>query len=124
MQRMIMTATLVVLVSSALAWGEGGYLDAFKAKYSIADGHKFDTCNLCHAPFQPKSVRNQYGISLADSGAASNIDLALTRVEPVDSDLDVATNIAEILNSTWPGDPNDTVPVNETAWGRIKALYK
>lgn len=124
MHRLLITAGLICIASASQVWGEGTFLEAFMAKYSIPVEHKFNTCSLCHVPGQPKSIRNPYGMDLAAKGAAVDINLALTRAEPLDSDLDIATNIAEILNGTWPGDPNDTTPTEELDWGRIKALYR
>jgi hypothetical protein len=49
---------------------------------------------------------------------------ALDAIEPVDSDKDGYSNIAEINAGTFPGNPASDLPVEGSSWGRIKSLYE
>ena len=89
-------------LTASQALGFGGFKTAFNTKYGTA-GSKLDSCTTCHlADF---SGKNPYGLALvAQSG---DIDTRLAAVEPLDSDGDGVSNIAEIKARTWPGDAAD-----------------
>jgi hypothetical protein len=91
-----------------------------KDRYSIPDGSKLDNCTTCHSG---QWARNAYGSDLEDAGINSDITAAFAATDAVDSDGDGPDNQTELTAGTWPGDPGDIAPVNESTWGRIKALF-
>ena len=79
-----------------------GYLTDFEAQYPAAVGSRIDTCNLCHTSSIPQL--NPYGVAFQGSGHE------FAPIESEDSDGDGASNLAEIMALTFPGDPGDTPP--------------
>lgn len=119
--KILVTGVLIVVVAfSTLAMAESDYLRAMKARYNISNGSKLDDCSTCHSGVWD---RNGYGAQLEAAGSSQNIDAAFAATDTLDADLDNARNWVELVNGTWPADPNDTVPVDEATWGRIKALF-
>ena len=108
-----------------MALAKSPWLSEFKSYYGISNNDRLDTCNVCHVSGQPFSVRNPYGVDLKNIGdIANNRPAAFAATNALDSDNDTWSNGVEISYRTFPGDPTDIVPVNETTWGQIKALYK
>ncbi|MBI5394121.1 MAG: choice-of-anchor D domain-containing protein [Verrucomicrobia bacterium] len=63
---------------------------------------------MCHTTPTSPGPRNPYGSFLEDELLAGNTIVgAMTVAEPLDSDGDGFTNLAEILARTFPGDPSD-----------------
>ncbi len=84
--------------------GFSGYKSAFNTKYATT-GSKLDSCDTCHLPGDTSSW-NPYGQAVKGN-IGLGIDAALAAVEPLDSDGDTFTNVAEITARTWPGDATD-----------------
>lgn len=83
-----------------MAMSRPNTLTDFKNKYPEIVGTRIDTCAVCH-PYNSNNIqRNLYGNAYLKS-------LNLTLIESNDSDNDSYTNIEEIRNLTFPGDPND-----------------
>jgi hypothetical protein len=94
MKKLAFAFALVLAAGSAEA--RSAYLTAFNTKYGTANT-VLDDCNTCHD--------NGYKTDLAARLAAGDvIATALTAVEPLDSDRDGYTNLAEIKALTQPGD--------------------
>src|SRR3990170_2985918 len=91
-------------LTASQALGFGGFKTAFNTKYGTG-GSKLDSCSTCHLPGDTSSW-NPYGQAVKDN-IGLGIDAALAAVEPLDSDGDGASNIAEINARTWPGDASD-----------------
>lgn len=78
---------------------------AWTAMYNVA-GTPLDACISCHNPHS-MDVYNPYGRDIYNEILAGfDAYQALANVEPVDSDGDGFSNIAEINALTFPGDPN------------------
>lgn len=112
--------SIAMIFFGTVALAESSFLSALKARYNIPNGSKLDTCNTCHSG---QWARNVYGADLQTAGAANDINAAFDATDNLDSDDDGALNWAELVNGTWPGDPNDATPVRPSTWGKIKALY-
>ena len=78
-------------------------------------------CSTCHGV--TLSIRNLYGAQLETAGIASDIQAAFDATDDLNADGDAALNWVEMVNGTWPADPNDFVPVGATTWGKIKKLF-
>ena len=78
-----------------------GYLTAFETQYPDAVGSRIDTCNVCHTDIP---ALNPYGVAFQGAGHE------FAPIESDDSDGDGASNLAEIMALTFPGDPGDTPP--------------
>lgn len=101
----ILLVLAVALVGVPEAVARSGYLTTFDSKYGTSNT-KLDTCDLCHVP--GSKALNPYGADFnAQLLAGATIDGALVNVEPLDSDGDTYTNIAEINALTLPGDASD-----------------
>lgn len=114
----ILCLSIAALVTTAHA--EGGYLDQMLARYNIPNDSKLNSCSTCHGG---GLSRNAYGQQLETAGAATDLIAAFAATDTLDADNDDARNWVELVNGTWPADPNDFVPVENTTWGRLKALF-
>ena len=117
----IMFLCIILVFVGSLATAKSGYLAPLKARYGIADGSKLDDCTTCH---DGQWSRNDYGDDLETAGIKDDISAAFAATDTVDSDLDGPDNQTELTAGTWPGNPGDIAPVEESTWGRIKALYR
>jgi len=122
MIRLGIVATLLIFISCVVVVARSNYLGAFNTLYGT-DNKTLDTCNTCHG--SSYSIRNPYGsdfdskrLQLGDPTAA------LQAIELWDSDDDGDTNIVEIQANVFPGNPASNVPVEDTTWGTIKALFE
>ena len=77
------------------------YLTSFETTYPNAAGSRIDSCSLCHTAVPQL---NSYGTAFATA------DHMFAPIEGLDSDGDGATNLAEIVAHSFPGDPSDTPP--------------
>jgi hypothetical protein len=115
---------ITILAAAGIVAAEPDWLPAFKSYYGVQNGARLDTCDVCHVPGQPFRERNPYGIDLKDIGdIGNNVNNAFAVTDTLDSDNDTWKNGVEIAHDTFPGDPTDIVPVENTSWGKIKALY-
>jgi hypothetical protein len=91
---------IALLLTSAAtpAHAVPGYLANFRTRYPDAVGTRIDACGLCHTNVPQL---NPYGRAFRDAGQFADI-------EPLDSDGDGASNLAEIVALTFPGDAADT----------------
>ncbi|MFU8766387.1 MAG: hypothetical protein ACNA7I_01750 [Candidatus Methanoperedens sp.] len=86
----------------------------FTELYDVS-GTKLDSCQTCMASTTPPVSWNAYGTDLRSDidFSRNNPEQAMRNIESLDSDGDGFTNIEEIRNLTFPGDPSD-FPVSET----------
>jgi hypothetical protein len=120
---MVRTISLFfVLIAStvSLASAESGWLSDLRARYNIPNNSKLNDCNVCHSG---QWATNTYGRDLRRAGIGNNVDAAFDATENLDSDGDGPDNLTELEAGTWPGDSGDIAPVEESSWGRIKALF-
>jgi len=101
------------LSSSGQANAFPGLLRQVEQEYNIV-GQPNSSCDLCHSS-GGGSPRNSYGIAFQLAGA--NVG-AMLEIEGEDSDGDGASNLAELLAGTFPGDGTDT-PSEEEAKAAI-----
>lgn len=102
-------ALLLMGTGGPSAFALSSYLSNFNTRYGTS-GTKLNTCGLCHtSATNPSLSFNAYGNAvenqIANVGVA--IAAALTAIEPLDSDGDGYTNLAEITARTFPGDATD-----------------
>ena len=120
MVRTISLFLVLITLTFSAAMAESQWLSDLQARYNISNKSKLNSCTTCHSG---QWARNVYGQDLQDAGAATDIDAAFAATDALDSDDDGALNEAELRAGTWPGDPSDTTPVEESTWGRIKSLF-
>ncbi len=97
----------VVLTTIQAATAFSSYETDFHTRYGTS-GTRLDTCGLCHVNPSGGGSRNSYGQAFENQpGFDSNRTQAFSNIEPLDSDGDGYSNIAEILARTFPGDQND-----------------
>lgn len=123
MKRQVIVLSMTMLLFASLAAARNSYLDAAKARYNIPNGSKLDDCSTCHAVIGNPWTRNSYGAQLETAGIADNIQAAFDATDDLNADGDAALNWVEMVNGTWPADPNDFVPVEASTWGKIKKLF-
>ncbi len=120
MRRLGMITMVVVFASFAVVVAKSTYKTTFNNLYGTA-GKTLDTCDTCHMngfDFNP------YGDDMkTEMDEGSSVTEALLAIEGTDSDLDTYSNIAEINAATFPGNPDSTLPVEESTWGKIKGLF-
>ncbi|CAG0951577.1 MAG: hypothetical protein OIN86_08590 [Candidatus Methanoperedens sp.] len=100
---------LVVMINTASAYEE--IMDGFKSIYDIS-GTRIDSCELCHKTTGAKHLYefetnlNPFGKEVRNG---FNMDMvqAYKTLENLDTDKDGITNIDEIHNLTFPGNPAD-----------------
>jgi hypothetical protein len=95
---------LAVIVGYGITYASSGYLTQFNSKYGTA-GTALDTCSVCHTNVPS---RNPYG-----SAYGSNSH-NYTTIEPLDSDGDGFSNIAEINARTFPGNASSKPATTDT----------
>jgi hypothetical protein len=93
-------AAVTVLLVSGTALAKSSFQGDFNAKYRTA-GTRLDDCNVCHVNYPATKDRNSYGVDWKNAGES------FAAVEGTDSDGDGYTNIEEIRELSFPGDPND-----------------
>jgi hypothetical protein len=113
----------VFLLFASLAAAKSEYLDAAKVRYNIPNSSKLNDCSTCHAVIGGSWDRNSYGAQLQTAGIKDNIPAAFDATDDLNADNDPALNWVEMVNGTWPADPNDFVPVESATWGKIKNLF-
>ncbi len=121
MIKTILFLCVILVIVVSLATAKSGYLEPMKTYYNIPDGSKLDNCTTCH---DGQWSRNAYGEDLDTAKIKDDINAAFAATDTVDSDDDGPDNQSELTAGTWPGDPGDVAPVEESTWGRIKALYR
>jgi hypothetical protein len=84
-----------LLACDIIAYAKSGDLTAFNNTYGTS-ATKLNTCLLCH-PVVPSL--NSYGNAYKNNGCS------FKNIEPLDSDGDGYSSIAEINARTFPGDP-------------------
>lgn len=102
MHRMTKLAVLAAAIAAAppTASARSSFLSTFNTKYGTANT-VLDSCNLCHP--SGTSSFNDYANDLRANGISTSANAAFTAVEPLDSDRDGFTNLAEIRALTFPG---------------------
>jgi hypothetical protein len=123
MIRTVIVLTMGMLLFASLAAAKSEFLDAAKVRYNIPNGSKLDDCHTCHDVIGGNWDRNAYGGQLETAGIKDNIPAAFDATDDLNADGDAALNWVEMVNGTWPADPNDFVPVESSTWGKIKNLY-
>ncbi len=99
----VLLACAVIMLATASAYAVPGYLTSFEGAYPAAAGSRIDACQLCHVNANPYSgsARNAYGSAYSGNG------YNFKTIEPLDSDGDGYTNLAEITALTFPGNAAD-----------------
>lgn len=109
MKKLIALTVLTVLCATPRAsHAISSYKTAFNNRYATA-GSRLDSCLVCHDTSPAGASWNSYGNYLADRmlNFGDSLTTALASAEPLDSDGDGYSNLAEIQARTFPGDPND-----------------
>ena len=114
MKRKPWTLATIVLVVTALtlAWAirpeigaaRNTYLGDARTEYPHIAGTRLDGCKLCHYSPSGGTMLNNYGLDWSWAGADM---AAFAAIEGDDSDGDGLSNLAEITDLTYPGDPAD-----------------
>jgi hypothetical protein len=121
LKRLVSITTLVVFASFVGAVAYSPYLKNFNDLYGTKDTI-LDNCATCHGS---GNSRNDYALDfLVKLNELGNATSALQAIEPLDSDNDGDSNIAEINARTFPGNPASNLPVEGSTWGKIKSLYE
>jgi hypothetical protein len=111
---------VLITTTASLAIAESSWLSDLRARYNIPNNSKLNDCSTCHSG---QWATNPYGRDLRQAGIGNNVGAAFSATENLDSDGDGPDNLTELEAGTWPGDAGDIAPVEESTWGRIKALY-
>ena len=120
MRRLGMITMVIVFVSFVAVVAKTSYLNTFNTLYGTS-GKTLDTCDTCH---MNGFDWNSYGDDVkTEMDKGSTTTEALQAIEGTDSDLDSYLNIVEINAGTFPGNPDSTLPVETSTWGKIKALF-
>ncbi len=80
-------------------------MSSYKAMFNYqykTSGTALDSCHVCHVAGSSKGRRNPYGKDFKKAGRSFNL------IEEKDSDGDGFSNITEIVEGTFPGDPKST----------------
>ncbi len=121
MRRLGMIATVLVFASFVVVLAKSSYKTTFNNLYGTG-GKTLDTCNTCH---MNGFDYNPYGADMKTEMDNGKSDLqAIQAIEGTDSDSDTYSNLAEINAGTFPGNPDSTLPVEDSTWGKIKAIYE
>jgi hypothetical protein len=122
MKKLSVTATLIMcalLTTFVVVIAYNPYLGTFNDLYGTS-GKTLDTCETCHS-----NGLNGYGEDfLTKFNELGDRTAALEAIEPLDSDNDGDSNIAEINAGTFPGNGASNLPVEGSTWGKIKSLYE
>lgn len=133
MKKLVAVMVTVVFAGAliaSVAEARSGYLANFNGQYGTANT-RLDTCDTCHV--SGGKTRNPFGLDQEAKILAGYSDSqALTAIESLDSDADSFSNITEINNLNFPGDPNDkpgaapapNIALNPTTltWGTAVAV--
>jgi len=92
---------LIVLALLPQALASSGDLSSFNAKYNTS-GTRLNTCDVCHTA---GANLNPYGMDM--SNQTGTTEQRLSNIELLDSDGDGFSNIDEVNNLTFPGNPAD-----------------
>jgi hypothetical protein len=95
---------IILLAAYNSAFALSKYLSQFNTMYGTS-GTVLNTCGICHIDPAGGGSRNPYGSSFVNVPTHSTDSAgAFKTIEPIDSDADGYTNIAEINARTFPGD--------------------
>jgi len=111
--RWFVLALLLAGGSATPAHAVPKYLANFGTRYPDAAGSRIDACGLCHTNVPQL---NAYGRAFKNAGHA------FPPIEPLDSDGDGASNLAEIVALTFPGDAADTPPTQPSPTPTVTPL--
>ena len=89
----------LVFFGYGTSYAKSNYLSNFRTAYPAAVGTAIDTCTLCHTSTSGSAPRNPYG-----SAYGSNSH-SFTAIKNLDSDGDTFSNIKEIKDLSFPGNP-------------------
>jgi len=108
---LLIIATAVFISGVQEAISRPNFLAEFENKYPVTIGTKIDSCEICHISNITNIPLNPYGVDYQKTRNFTNLESRIpgnfTFIEMKDSDNDGFTNIQEIRNLTFPGDPND-----------------
>ncbi len=85
-------------------------MSSYKAMFNYqykTSGTALDSCYVCHVPGSSKRRRNSYGKDFKKAGRSFDL------IEEKDSDGDGFSNITEIAEGTFPGNPKSTPTITE-----------
>lgn len=104
---MVLFLAVIVLIGAPMVSAKSNYLSSFNQHYNTS-GTNLDSCKTCHTSSGGGAL-NPYG--RAYSGNGRNF----ASIETLDSDSDGFTNIEEIDDLTFPGNPSDYPhPISQT----------
>ena len=118
MKKIVMSRLVIIVLVLGIfgvAWATNGIKTQFNTRYGTA-GTVLDQCILCHTTNTSVGPLNSYGTTLLNNG------INFAAAEPLDSDGDGFSNIAEITARTFPGNAAskpataDTTPPSVTAF--------
>jgi hypothetical protein len=108
----ILSVVTLLLAGYAVAYATNGYMSSFNNRYGTS-GTAIGVCLVCHTT---TPSLNSYG------NAFKNNAHNYATVEPLDSDNDGFTNIAEIDARTFPGNASSKSAVSDTTVPTITAF--
>jgi hypothetical protein len=126
MKRIVIIASVLCLAVVSFVSAKSEYKDFMLTRYSIPGTSKLNSCDTCHSEIGGNWTRNVYGDQLETAGIDTTVPAmtsAFDTTDPMNADGDAALNWVELVNGTWPANASDFVPVGESTWGKIKALY-
>jgi len=101
-RKALIVLMLLVVVGLPQVLASTSDLRVFNTEYNTS-GTRLDTCTVCHTT---GANLDQYGMDM--SNQTGTTEKRLTNIEILDSDGDGFSNIDEIQNLTFPGNPADT----------------
>jgi len=107
----------LTLLAAADAGATNSRKNAWLAAYPDACATLRSACTLCHIPGTSPDIDN-----LDDYG--NDYTTNWTNYGALDSDGDSVTNAQEILDCTFPNDPESLLPNEAGSWGAVKSLYR
>lgn len=108
------------LMAATDAGATSGRKNAWLAAYPDACTtlrNSCSACTLCHVPGSDPDIDNL-------NGYGNDYTTNWTNYGAMDSDGDGASNAQEILDCTFPNDPESLVPNEAGSWSAVKSLYR
>ena len=121
MKRITLFTSVLLFALFVIVVAKSSYMTSFNDLYGT-DNKILDTCVTCHnSGYTLNPYASDFNTKRIQMGSTT---MGLQACEMMDSDHDGDTNIAEIEALTFPGNPTSSLPVEETTWGQVKALFQ